>query len=155
MIRIEEMAGSGTLIRQHRYVMKVGVKNGEDQMHKRCYLHGDGVQDQHLWPDSIAGIKKDEMVDYALFMKLPNILSDDLKDRRETVLVLAGCKVGGQVALTDWISDPKNLAEIHEKYAGKNFYCVLKVHYVFVDGGIPNILRCERTSIAGEINVVA
>jgi hypothetical protein len=121
------------LARTFLYTMQLTPDNS-------CYLH-DAMGD-HLIPDATNPRNPDTnrlMKDYAMLMKLPNVLADGKVDFDGTVLLFAGCKVAGQVALTQWIGDPSNLAKLAQEHALHYFQMILEVQYYFVPEGIPRI----------------
>lgn len=152
MERIEVLTKERILVWPDRYIMKVGKQRGESDDNRRCYLHADEFQiPQDLWPDSTLGaVTGTTMIDYAVFMKLPNMLALSEQGRRETVLVLAGCKAAGQFALTEWLSNPMNLRDLERKYTDKYFYVFLEVRYQYAEGGNP-IINNTRLIFQNEI----
>lgn len=148
MDKIRILTKNGELFREHRYVMETGTKTEESSEEARAYLKGDEfTEPMELWPDSTKAPTNKPMIDYAFFMKLPNILSETDKGRRETVLVLAGCKVAGQFALASWLMNPKNLARLYHTYSSNHFYVILEVQYYYVPQSRP---RIARTSVLRE-----
>jgi hypothetical protein len=119
--------------RTYLYTMQVGTDDS-------CYLRD--AMGNDLIPDATNPSNPDidrPMKDYAMLMKLPNILADGKVDFDSTVLLFAGCKVAGQVALTQWIGDPGNLARLAQDHALHYFQMIMEVQYYFVPGGIPRI----------------
>jgi hypothetical protein len=109
-----------------------------------CYLRD--AKGKDLIPDPTDPSNPDQnriMKDYALLMKLPNVLSGAQVDDTNTILLFAGCKVAGQVGLTQWVGDPNNLANLAMEYSSRFFQLVLEVHYKFVPRGIPEIITAK------------
>jgi len=155
MERIKELEKKKRLEREHTYTMEV---EGE-----LCYLKGHKPSDEDLRPDDTNPTSPDtkkEMTDYAMMMKLPNLLSDNKIDRRKTIILFAGCKVAGQFALTEWISKPANLVNLVSNFSSKYFYSIFEVKYRFVPQGVPNLIsikQCQDNqgqSIQGEIRII-
>lgn len=107
-----------------------------------CYLNGDLLGE--LIPDSTKDRRTgDQLTDYALLMKIPNLLPG-ANQKSSSVLLLAGCKVAGQVALTDWFSEPSNMGELASSYGTDPFQIAFKITYKFVQEGLPIILANEE-----------
>jgi hypothetical protein len=120
--------------RTHIYTMQTD-QNGD------CYLRD--AKGKDLVPDLTNPSNPDEkktMKDYALLMKLPNILGPRKVDLDDTILLFAGCRVAGQVALTKWVGDPVNLAILSREYSSRFFQVILEVKYNFIPQGIPKIV---------------
>jgi hypothetical protein len=158
MEALETATGKRQVRREEPYVMTVDRLSGESDGDKRAYLKSpDDTKMRSLWPDSTVNAARDtrslqeypqDLIDYAVFMKLPNLLDDVSRWRNSTILVLAGCKAGGQCGLTRWLFD-HNLAALDRQYRDQYFEVRLKVNYKFVKGGMPRILGdpiVERTA---------
>ena len=120
-----------------------------------CYLRDGRAKGRHLEPDPTNPENPDTeavMRDYAVLMKLPNFLSHGESGRKQTIMLFAGCKVAGQVALTEWVANPLNLARLASEYSSKYFQIIFEVHYRFVPGGVPNVLEIEPI-ISEEVKV--
>lgn len=137
--KLSSLDTSHTLSRDRRYLMKINDNNG-------CYVEENG---NVFLPSPInpsAPPPPDEsLTDYALIMKLPNILNDnDTKDRR-IIFLFAGCKVGGQCGITEWFFTPENLADLTNKYCSKYFqiFFTIQYHYVEIEKGSPKIIKTE------------
>lgn len=88
-----------------------------------------GTQNKPLLPTSTDGAKEgDKMIDYALLMRLPNLLSDS---GNGTILLLGGCKMAAQIGLTRWISNPDNLIGLEKDFPGKPCFAVFRADYIF------------------------
>jgi hypothetical protein len=154
MDKIGRLEEENRLERKHMYIMQV---DGD-----LCFLRGRKPGDRDLRPDPTNPLAPDTekvMTDYAVMMKLPNIVSCDKIDRGHTILLFAGCKVAGQVALTVWISQPENLAHVTSSFSSKYFYIILEVKYRFVPQGVPKLilvkpcLDSQGQAIEGEIKL--
>ena len=101
MNRILSLEKEHIIERAHLYTMQTDEKGD-------CYLRD--AKGKDLVPNPTDPSNPDEkqiMKDYALLMKLPNILAPERIDAKNTILLFAGCKVAGQVGLTQWIGDPE------------------------------------------------
>jgi hypothetical protein len=120
--------------RAHLYTMQVD-ESGD------CYLKD--TKGRNLQPDPTDPDNPDEkrvMRDYAMLMKLPNILAPGGIDPKNNILLFAGCRVAGQIGLTQWIGNPINLANLTREYSSRFFQVILEIEYRFVPRGIPNIV---------------
>lgn len=127
---------------QERYLLNVADHKDEDRRTERvAYLDSDGTLDpDKLWPNLTTGREVgDRLRDYALLMKLPNFFSD--RPTEHPVIVLAGCKMAGQMALTQSLSDTKLLRRLLKKYGGPTQYCsvLFTVEYTFADNRPDNV----------------
>jgi hypothetical protein len=119
--------------RQARFYMEI--------RNDTCYLNGDHLKE--CMPDSTENRSDgDQLTDYALLMKLPNLLAR-ANQKGGFVLLLAGCKVAGQVALTDWFSEPSNMGDLVSTYGTDPFQIAFKITYKYVPDGLPIILSNE------------
>jgi hypothetical protein len=139
MERLEELERTNRLTRDTRYVFRFDEK-------RVCRLEDWGNPNEPaLVPGPEVG-GDDLLKDYALMMKLPNIChpGSDGVNRGQTLFLFAGCKTGGQVALTQWFSDPQNLVYLTEKYGSECFYVVLEVTYKYNQGGPPKVMSKQK-----------
>jgi hypothetical protein len=137
MSALEKMAAEDRFERCPKYLLAMKDVKVDAETERICYLKSEGAWPS-LEPDPTTNaVNGKELTDYALLMRVPNVLADDAEGRRQRVLVLAGCKVAGQVALNDWMA--KNLASLEERFKGHDFYVVLKVIYNFVGGDVPDL----------------
>jgi hypothetical protein len=137
MDALEKLAANDRFERCPKYLLAMkDVRVGADT-ERICYLKSEGAWPS-LEPDPTTNaVNGKELIDYAFLMRVPNVLAENDEGRRLSVLVLAGCKVAGQVALNDWMS--KNLTSLDAKFKGRDFYVVLKVIYNFVGGDVPDL----------------
>lgn len=126
---------SHRLHRDGRFLMRL-----DPSLH--CNISEDG-KDKHK-PDLINPCAppppKQVLKDYALLMKLPQWSVSTAANKRHTVMLFAGCKVGGQCGLTEWFFSPANLANLATKYSSKYFQILLEVTYNYVREGYPRIV---------------
>lgn len=132
---------------QDQYMLTSGDLPGHSKVAYVRKIHD--PNDVSFAPDTLPTDRNTaSLKDYAVFMRLPNILVPKSNDAAaETVLVLAGCKMAGQMGLTQWLSDTKNLAYLDRQYGGNNYFCIiLKIDYEFVRGGIPIIKNVVKVA---------
>jgi hypothetical protein len=133
---------------KYNYVCRALMKRIEELVEKRCfdvcppvfkldeserdcsiYLGYLGAHYKPLSPTSTDGAKDgDRMTDYALLMRLPNLLSGSGKG---TILLLGGCKMAAQIGLTRWISDPDHLIALERQFPGVPCCAVFQADYIF------------------------
>jgi hypothetical protein len=164
MAKIRDLETRMVLKRPHKYTMEINTQNvsGEhrDEIVRSCYLKGHGDGNDNFIPDSTNTIPSEDkiMTDYAMLMKLPNLFSGE-KDRNKTIMLFAGCRVAGQVALTDWISNPAHLVDLVNQFSTKYFYSIFLVKYHFIKNYKKNLISTrlcedrERKPIQGEITI--
>jgi hypothetical protein len=141
MSRILSLEKEHLIERTHLYTMQKDQKGD-------CYLRD--AKGKDLVPDLTDPSNPDEkriMKDYAILMKLPNILHPERIDIEDTILLFAGCRVAGQVGMTRWIGDPVNLANLSREYSSRFFQVILEVSYKFVPRGIPNIVSSNILAV--------
>jgi hypothetical protein len=142
MKKLEEMDNLRTLKRDWKYVMDL------DESSRNCFIRESGNTRTRLMPDPLptnpltAG--KEVLTDYALIMKLPNLLSGPGGDPKHCVMLFAGCKVGGQCGATAWFFTPSNLAALASDYSSKYFQVLLEVKYNYVLNGEPTIVGSPK-----------
>ena len=145
MRRLEAETVKKRLKWEDRYVMDVGP-HPDRPTELVAYLKAmdQYVKPEILRPTPTTAPRPEKLTDYAAFIKLPNLLADDPAEH--PVIVLAGCKMAGQVALTQWLSDTKNLLYLVQRYAGASRYCYVFfcVEYEYVENGTPKILDIKK-----------
>lgn len=99
-------------------------------------------------PDSV------KLYDHALFARLPGELLPQLGSTPGAIIVLAGCKTAGQVALAEWLSHASNFADYRTKY-GDYFYVVFKVHYKYRNQYLPLVKGTPSIASSGGITYKA
>ena len=132
------------LIRNHHFIIKKQTINGTDQ----CYVEdGPNKYEPDYFTQDTPPSAERKLTDYALLMKLPLKLQNDgggvQNTERQTILLLAGCKAGGQCGLTEWFITPENLSSLVNKYSSRYFQILLKVEYNYVNEGRPRVLSKE------------
>jgi hypothetical protein len=134
---ISTMDKNHIFLRNRRYLMK--LDEGEN---KDCYIEENG---NIYRPSPINPFHppspNDILTDYALLMKLPNILNTVDDHSTHVTLLFAGCKVGGQTGITEWFFAPENLAQLAIDYNAKYFQILLEVHYHYVPQATPKIVE--------------
>ena len=136
---------------QNQYMLTSGDLPGHSKVAYVRKIHD--PNDVSFAPDALPTDRNTaSLKDYAVFMRYEyhEIITEKLffsdAAAAETVLLLAGCKMAGQMGLTQWLSDPKNLAYLDRQYSGKYFCIILKIDYEFVRGGIPIIKNVVKVA---------
>jgi hypothetical protein len=124
--------------REFKYIMELSDPTNATS---DCYIK-EGIEYR---PDplslSIEYSSTDVFKDYALIMKLPNLFSPQ---KTGNVMLFAGCKVGGQCGITEWFSDPQNLAYLTNKFYSKYFQILFEVKYNFARYALPKIISVTK-----------
>lgn len=117
------------------YVMKTKtVATGEEI----AYLEPSNRSEAEKVPSPTKGAQlHNELEDWALIMRLPSVLPEHRNG--SSVLLLAGCKVAGQVAATEWLFRRDTLMDLDRKYNGGGFCVVLHIFYKYVPEALPQI----------------
>jgi hypothetical protein len=132
--RLKQFESKGQIKRETVYYMV--VENG------LCFLQPYQPALEALKPDLTEGSPTGILKDYAVLMRLPNLLAKD--HATNNILLVAGCKVAGQVALTDWFSEAGNLGGLASDFGPDPFQVIFRVRYEYVEGGVPKIRSTEE-----------
>lgn len=118
------------------YVMQTAIV--EETGEEIAYLQSTRDKDEARRPTPTRNAQlHQELEDFALIMRVPSVLAE--KRNGSSVLVVAGCKVAGQVAATEWLFRRENLLLLDRKYNGGGFCVVLHILYKYVPQALPQI----------------
>ncbi len=134
------------------YIME--EENNSETGDKLCYLRATYDSNDTLKPSPLhkdtskRPDSSEKLLDYAIIAKLPNIMNrcdnDHVKvDHSNSILLMAGCKTAGQIAILNRLYDLGNMQEISNKYRNNYFCEVIKVEWNYIPRGLPRILKLE------------
>jgi hypothetical protein len=96
-------------------------------------------------PEVPAPPKGTKMRDYGLVTRIPNPNGPRADGRPTFVVIVAGCLLAGQLALTEWLAQPGMLHRLSVEHEDKPFQYVICVDYEYENAWDP---RIDSSSIA-------